>query len=478
MARFYKFPWKIFWRVFLLQFVAYNILFFVIISVLDVRYQPAPFVYNEGLLNFTFFSFFLSLATAYYFARPLHRLLLKSLSMVSQSEKKEIGPIEEYLFDEEVGEFGDLENSFNRLMRKLNKKREQLTRERDENQAIMSSISEGIVSVSLEGRVLFFNSRFATQFVEPVLLKKEGGFTLSEAIRIPEVLEVFEQALAEVKSQRTVIKIATKVDSQPRFFSISVNPLKKGDPANVYGVIGIFHDISEIKKAEQIRIEFVDNASHELRTPLTSIKGYVETLKSDLETGNTQHASKFVDIIARNTNRLMDLVNDLLTIRQLETVSELKLEMVRPLQVSEQVVSELLVLAREKEQMIQVVGDARDFVADSRKVEQVLRNLISNAIKYIPPGKTIQVRWSEGDEGVTVLKVKDNGPGIPAEHLDRLFERFYRIDKGRTRDAGGTGLGLAIVKHIMQSHGGTVSVTSTPDQGSEFTCLFPAMKLK
>lgn len=475
MRLFLRFPWKIFWRFFFLQVAAYNLLFFVVISLLDLNVNPQAYSLNNSILKFFLSSFFVSAATSYLFARPLQKLLLKALSMVSQTEKKEIGAIEEYLFDEEIGEFGDLENTFNRLMRKLNKKTSQLLREREENQAIFSSIAEGIVSVNSEGKVLFFNSRFATQFVDPILLKKESGFTLSEAIRVPEILEAFERARSEVRQQQIVLRIPTQIEAKPRYFSLSVTPLKKENPVEVYGSIGILHDISEVKKAEQIRIEFVDNASHELRTPLTSVKGYLETLKTDLATGQLQQAEKFVDIILRNTNRLIDLVNDMLTIRQLETISEIKRENVHPLAISEQVVSELLVLAREKNISIQVSGEIPDFVADSRKVEQVLRNLVSNAIKYIPEGKAINVKWSQSAKGETLLKVIDNGPGIPAEHLDRLFERFYRIDKGRTRDAGGTGLGLAIVKHIMQSHGGSVEVTSSAEKGSEFTCVFPAL---
>ncbi|MFP5519097.1 MAG: sensor histidine kinase [Bdellovibrionia bacterium] len=476
MKRWHRFPWQIFWRYFTLQVILFNVIFLIVVAILDARYESLPYLFNEALLNFFVMSLVVSLISSYIFSKPLHSLLLKSLSLVSQTERKEIGPIEQYLFDEEVGEFGDLENTINRLMRKLNKKRDQLLREREENQAILTSISEGIVSINKEGKVLFFNSRFATQFVDPVLLKKESGFTLSEAIRIPEILEIFDKAREESKVQRTLIKINTRVDAQPRFFAISVTPLKRNEVDEVYGSIGIMHDITEIKKAEQIRIEFVDNASHELRTPLTSIKGYVDTLKADIDGGHFQQAPKFLEIIQRNTNRLIDLVNDLLTLRQLESVAEIRREKINPLLISEQVVAELMVLANEKNQMLKISGNAPDFYADSRKVEQVLRNLINNAIKYTPSGKTIEVSWQKGEQGETILKVSDNGPGIPAEHLDRLFERFYRIDKGRTRDAGGTGLGLAIVKHIMQSHGGSVSVSSAPERGAEFTCLFPESK--
>jgi two-component system phosphate regulon sensor histidine kinase PhoR len=170
----------------------------------------------------------------------------------------------------------------------------------------------------------------------------------------------------------------------------------------------------------------------------------------------------------------MDLVNDLLSISTLESASsELRLELINPLQISEHVVADLAVLAGDKNISIRVIGEVPPFVADSRKLEQVLKNLVSNAVKYIPQGRSVQIRWESDDKRNIVLRVIDDGQGISDEHLDRLFERFYRIDKGRARDAGGTGLGLAIVKHIMQSHGGSVSVRSKENKGSEFTCVFP-----
>jgi two-component system phosphate regulon sensor histidine kinase PhoR len=252
--------------------------------------------------------------------------------------------------------------------------------------------------------------------------------------------------------------------------------MRKGRLREVYGVIGVFYDITDIKKAEQIRIEFVGNASHELRTPLTTVKGYLETLREDFKAGNLKQVPDFLEIIGRNVDRLIELVNDLLSLSSLEHSSQLRLEPVSPLAVSELVVRELARAAAEKNQVIRIHGEMPPFQADARKVEQVLMNLVGNAIKYIPEGKTIQIRWEKGPRNEAILRVIDNGPGIPQEHHSRLFERFYRIDKGRSRDAGGTGLGLAIVKHIMQSHGGTVSVKSQLGQGSEFICVFPQRK--
>ncbi|MFN8943574.1 MAG: sensor histidine kinase, partial [Pseudobdellovibrionaceae bacterium] len=155
----------------------------------------------------------------------------------------------------------------------------------------------------------------------------------------------------------------------------------------------------------------------------------------------------------------------------------LRFEEIHPLQVSDLIVNELAVLAQEKNIMIQVSGDVPPFLADLRSVEQVLRNLVSNAIKYIPHSSEVKILWKEDHEEIT-LHVIDGGSGIAKEHLPRLFERFYRIDRGRSRDQGGTGLGLAIVKHIMQSHGGSVTVKSEIGKGAEFICHFPKNRKK
>lgn len=474
MKRFVRFPWRFYWKFFFYQLIAFNILFIAIISVIDVRYRIRPFVYNEALLNFFVFSAIVAAVTSYRFARPLHRLILKALRI---SSKKTYGNLvdaqqEDDLLDDEMDDISELDVALDHIHRKMRKRKALFLQAQEESQAFMSAVAEGLVSVSLDEKILYFNSQFAAQFLKGDQLSAEV-LRLKDAIRSPDVLEGFAKSIQQGIGQRFMVKLSTLVDNQPRYFAVSVNPIRNEKTREIYGVVGIFHDITELKRVEQIRIDFVANASHELRTPLTSIKGYVDTLKEDVKTGQTQQAGKFLDIVSRNVDRLMDLVSDLLSLSTLESQSELKLELIHPLQISEHILAEMAVLAEGKNISIRVIGEAPPFMADPRKVEQVLRNLVSNAVKFIPQGKSVQIRW-EADGGKTVLlRVIDDGPGIPEEHLHRLFERFYRIDKGRTRDAGGTGLGLAIVKHIMQSHGGTVAVQSTPEKGCEFICTFP-----
>ncbi len=471
-----RFPWRIFLRFFIAQSAAFNFVLIFIFLIIT------PLTHEKNKTLWVLFGTFLvvntlvSILTSFRFTFPLHRLLIKTLQISRKKKSLELTEEqeEEDIFAQEDLEFADFERALQRISRKLKKKKEQLQRERDETQAFMSSVQEGLLMVGFDEKVFYFNSQFATHFLNSSNLGQKN-LTLTQIFRIPEIYESFRQVIREKAIQRVSVKIVTQLDRLPRDFSISLAPLRKYKSAEIYGVLIVFHDITDIRKAEKIRIEFVANASHELRTPLTSIKGYVETVKSDLQQGNAKEAIGFMEIISRNVNRLIDLVNDLLSLSLLESQPELKVESLHPLQISEQVINELSMMAREKNQIIHVKGDVTLFQADPRKVEQVLRNLITNAIKYIPSGKNIYVHWEENDHQV-ILRVIDDGPGIPEEHHGRLFERFYRVDRGRSRDQGGTGLGLAIVKHIMQNHGGSISVKNGREKGAEFTCLFPKRK--
>lgn len=380
--------------------------------------------------------------------------------------------ISEDLTEEQMGEFSALEQGLDRLQKKLRKRKDQLFREREEMQAFMSSVQEGLINVSLEEKVIFFNSRFATLFLNSEKMAM-GQLKLTDIFRTPDVYDSFKKVFLTGQTQKSTMKMETVLDHYHRNFLVSLTPLRKTKSNEIYGVIGVFHDITDLKKLEQVRIDFVANASHELRSPLTSVKGYVDTLKEDLKNGQLQQASTFLDIISRNVTRLIELVNDLLTLSSLESHGELQLERIVPLQITDLVVSDLSLFAKEKSQVIIIKSGVDSFFADAQKVEQILKNLIMNAIKYIPHNRKIQVIWEKDAEGNTLLRVIDDGPGIQQEHHDRLFERFYRVDKGRSRDQGGTGLGLAIVKHIMISHNGKVELKSQLGQGSEFICTFP-----
>jgi two-component system phosphate regulon sensor histidine kinase PhoR len=317
---------------------------------------------------------------------------------------------------------------------------------------------------------LFFNSRFATQLYGNQEALRGRQVLLWEMFRAPEILEAYREAVSHGKSSEAKTVAWEKEGETRRFYSVSVSPLRK-QTGQIYGAVGVFHDITELKGAEQIRIDFVANVSHELRTPLTSIKGYTDTLLIDAQAGEPM-SKDFLEIIARNVDRLMNLIRDLLDLSTLESSDTLSKSAISTAEITSRVVKQLQGGFIAKKQSIKESYGAPVVVAEFRRLEQVLVNLLENANKYTPAGGEIGVSW-ETERGAIVLRVSDNGPGIPTEHLGRLFERFYRVDKSRSREQGGTGLGLAIVKHIMQKHEGTVMVESQPGHGTTFVCRFP-----
>jgi two-component system phosphate regulon sensor histidine kinase PhoR len=477
------FPWKIARQIYFGHFA------FVVIVLIITGFSLHYFAYNEflggedihvALDRFDTYltslllsvlvgcAIYLVFSTRYY-TRPLGRLIQRAREL-----RRLDTPIEEIEGDElfeEPGEWYDLERSLNRIHKELVTKTEALSREREELSALIGAVSDAILAIDRNGNPLFFNSQFAVIFE----VGKSGGpktLSLSEMFRVPDILQGYRGVLETGVMQTVNASIHTPQYPLPRYFSISIAPLRERDGEPAYGALGIFHDVTELKQAEQIRIEFVGNASHELRTPLTSIKGYVETVRDDLKKERFADAGKFLDIISRNVDRLIHLVNDLLDLSTLESGAELKRVNVSTREITDAALKPLETKRAAKSQEINIHYLTESLIADPRRVEQVLLNLVHNAIKYIPEGKRIDVYWENDNDG-TVLRVKDNGPGIPSEHHSRLFERFYRVDAGRSRDQGGTGLGLAIVKHIMIKHGGSVKLTSRSGDGTEFSCTFP-----
>lgn len=395
---------------------------------------------------------------------PIGRLLLKTQRVLSRSPE----PMSrEDIEQDSFGEWSDLESNIDDIRRDLEAKSQSLDTERVELATIMGSISDAILAVDPEGVPRFFNSRFQVVFGSERL--KEPGVKLWELFRDPDILTAFEGALKEGRMESTRTIAVEPPSGLKRFFSLSVAPLRRQD-GMIYGAVGIFHDITDLKSAEQMRIDFVANVSHELRTPLTSIKGYAETLIQDMDSGKAA-SKEFLTVIAKNSNRLMNLMEDLLDLSSIESDHMLQKEVLEVEEITSRMVKQLQVSFSAKRQTLVTLIDTPTVLADSRRLEQILVNLLTNANKYTPEGGTITVRWhEEGNE--TVLRVIDTGPGIPLQSQSRIFERFYRVDKARSREQGGTGLGLAIVKHIMQRHEGRVSVESLPGHGATFICRF------
>jgi len=404
----------------------------------------------------------ISLWTGYRLVFPLGRVLVRARSILKRDYSSEANEDPLLATEDEHGEWSDLESALQRIGRDMEKKDQSLSKEREETETIIGALTEAVVAVDVQGNILFFNSQFA------VLFGKQDRARLYDYFRNPDILGAFRTTLKEGKNSSISTQLRSKNESNFKHFSLSVAPLKLRD-GTLYGAVGVFHDVTELKRMDQIRVDFVANVSHELRTPLTSIKGYAQVLKDELP--HDEQKIKFLRAIERNTDRLIALVNDLLNISSLESGSDLEKEKVLLAPLTDRVAQSLESLRKEKNHSLQHMVNVKQLHADPKRIEQVLFNLLENAIKYTPAGGKIELRWDE-TAGETILSVADSGPGISPEHQSRIFERFYRVDSGRARDQGGTGLGLAIVKHIVQRHGGKVRLESS-SKGSTFYCNFP-----
>lgn len=367
-----------------------------------------------------------------------------------------------------------------RLIRRLNAEHERalqrqaqqhghrLSQETARSDAMINSMVEGLLLLDANGRVLMANAAMERLFH---LGGQIRGRTVMEALRLHQVQELVQRTLVE--GRVIEVEIAqTALGGSGRHFMVNSACVTNTEGA-AQGVVLVFHDITRLKRLEETRKEFVANVSHELRTPLSIIKGYAETLAT--LPAEPESTRKFAGIIERHSDRLTLLVEDLLTIAGLESgqmaISWQELELRR---LTQRVMDELVSKADARGVVLEnAVPEKVGVSADLGRLQQVLTNLVDNAIKYGSEDGRVWVEAAQHDEE-TVISVNDNGPGIPAEARERVFERFYRVDKARSRDQGGTGLGLSIVKHIVQAHGGRVWVEASDMGGAKFCLTLPA----
>jgi two-component system phosphate regulon sensor histidine kinase PhoR len=324
---------------------------------------------------------------------------------------------------------------------------------------------EGVIAINPEGRVSRINAA-ARRLLDITTLVVEGRL-VEEVIHRADIQRSIKDALKGGEGYSAIVKVSGLV---PRVLELHASGLV-GGAKMAPGTMIVIHDITRIDRLETIRRDFVANVSHELRTPVTSIMGFVETL---LEGAMHEQGSleRFLRIIGRQAERLHSIFNDLLTLARLEAGGEgaiIELERKESRDLAQAAVDDCAHRASEKGMNLVVdVPPGLVVLVNPSMIEQSLVNLIDNAIKYSEPDREIRVEARQGQE-FTELRVVDRGPGIDKEHVPRLFERFYRIDRGRSRQLGGTGLGLAIVKHIAQAHGGRVGLESTLGEGSAFS---------
>ena len=335
-----------------------------------------------------------------------------------------------------------------------------------QQQVLFNSMLEGLLLLDRSRKIYLVNRAFKNLFGLKTELR---GKTIVEALRLHELDELIQRVEAEQQVLDYEIKLP---DLNERWLQVNAAIITNA-AGERDGTILVFRDLTRLKQLERTREEFVANVSHELRTPLSLIKGYVETLL-DGARDNPEVAERFLKIIERNANRLDLLIQDLLTISALESEKiKLNLQPVELHALAAKVLTDLNAKAENKN--VALVNEVPELTAhgDVNRLDQVLANLVDNAIKYGRAEGHVTVGGKKRDDGALEIFVRDDGPGIPAEALDRVFERFYRVDKARSRDQGGTGLGLSIVKHIVQAHGGEVRVESEVGQGSTFFFTLP-----
>jgi two-component system, OmpR family, phosphate regulon sensor histidine kinase PhoR len=381
-------------------------------------------------------------------SRRLNRILQFAQEVAS-------GNLSVRLADDSGDEIGRVASALDLTARKLEASFQQLDDSRRELDSVLNSMQEAVIAVSRDMRVQWSNQRLERMLPTGV----RRGQPVVESVRDPELLRVLQSA---VESREVVSARATSI-TPGKTFNITAAPMPAG------GAVAVMYDLTDIERVEKTRRDFIANVSHELRTPLTSIQGYAETLL-DTEKGTS---AEFLEIIRKNAVRMTRLTEDLLVLARVES-GEHKLK-IAPMIPSE-LIQEAAQYARERfgqSMAVECHSDAlKTCSADRDAIFQVFTNLIDNAGKYASQGQRIELGSSDVEGGVQFY-VRDFGPGIPSEHLGRLFERFYRVDKARSRDSGGTGLGLAIAKHIVLAHGGSILAESELHHGSTFLFTLP-----
>lgn len=366
-------------------------------------------------------------------------------------------------------EIGELAKAIDLMAVSLKDKMDSIRDKNTKMEAILSSVVNGIIAVDSNENILFINPK-----AQQMLNIEEGdivGKHLLEVIRNNKIDEMIKGILEN--RSLTENEIIINYPSE-RIFRLYSNAIKHPDSEDMIGIIIIIQDVTEIKKLEKMRSEFVANVSHELKTPLTSIKGFVETLKAGaIEDNDT--AIRFLNIIDDEADRLNRLISDILSLSELENKKfKPGLGKINTAEKIMEIMSMLQNQAGKKNINLvsNISGNVSKLKGDSDQFKQMLINLIDNAVKYTPEGGNVEVS-AYNDGGNVVIRIKDNGIGIPKEHIPRLFERFYRVDKARSRNVGGTGLGLAIVKHIIMQFGGKIEVNSELGKGTEFILQIP-----
>lgn len=443
---------------------------FLIVLLLMIQGYLLYFLKKSFLLS-SLLSLIILIPLAYFLVRSLTHPILevtqKAIQLVSGTLNREIQI-------NSKDELGSLSKAIGEMGIQLRNKIEEISKEKDYLQTILKGMMEGVLVVDGRGRILMVNDalRNLLSFSSDVADKMP-----LEVIRNAELEAAITSVVREGKNKVLELNVTVPGGRILEVNVVGILPSSNStgaDGEGVRGAIAVFHDITRLKELEIIRQDFVANVSHELRTPLTTIKGYAETL---LEGALKEEvASQFVQVIKRHTDRLTKIVEDLLMLSKIESKEfQLKIEFISLPDFINDVIDFVKEAAEKKEISISQskITSSQAVGADRNYLEQIFINLLDNAIKYTHEGGKVTISAIEKDKREIQFSIEDDGMGIPREDIPRIFERFYRVDKGRSQELGGTGLGLSIVKHLVQAHGGRVWVESQLGEGSTFYFTLP-----
>jgi two-component system phosphate regulon sensor histidine kinase PhoR len=376
-----------------------------------------------------------------------------------------------------VDEIGTLGRALNLLATRLRDQIRDLEQERAKATAILDGMVEGVIAVDGHDSVLLMNERARSLFG----LGAAGsvGKPFLEVIRNADLHQIFREARAGRDSPSAPARVAVTQREVPlatpveRIVQVNAVPLRL--TRDEVGVVMVLHDVTALRRLERVRTEFVANVSHELRTPLTAIRGYLETLLGGA-LDEPENARNFLEIVVRHSERLTRLLDDLTDLSNIE-LGRIRLRLT-PTRLHEVIASVLGIIRPRAEAggvalRDAIAADLPPVIADHDRLVQILINLVDNAVKYTPGGGAVTVEAQARDGGMVEVAVRDTGVGIPPQDLPRVTERFYRVDKARSRELGGTGLGLAIVKHLVIAHGGDLRIESPPGRGTTVRFTLP-----
>ncbi len=432
------------------------------VTAIDKTLNTIYFRIALGGLVVILFAAGISLIVTHYINKPIEE-------MRKGADRFAKGDLEYRLPVPDCEEIAGLAEAMNQMAGQLHERIRTVTQQRNELEAVLSSMVEAVLVVDTQEHIIRVNKAAARLF--DLELAKAQGRSVQEMIRNTDLQHFMAKTLSSADPVEDDIILH---DGKDRFLQAHGTMLYDAQGSGLAALI-VLNDITRLKKLENMRREFVANVSHELKTPITSIKGFVETLNNGA-LSDTRNAKRFLDIVSRHADRLNAIIDDLLCLSRIEQEAEneaMHLEKYHLKQVLDDAVFTCDKKATEKKvKIILFCEDNATARINPALLEQAVVNLIDNAIKYSEPGSLVRIEGGK-TENEAYIKIHDQGCGIPKEHIPRIFERFYRVDKARSRKPGGTGLGLAIVKHILHAHGGRISVDSTLNKGTIFSLYLP-----